>query len=140
MFDDCTTIEEIERRRKSLIAELHPDAGGSHERFLRMSQEYERAKIRLTSPQAEQEQPFAQQPVNEAPNVFTQAQSASMGPEQILAMMSTGVQYFGVIAGAFEAFTQHAEKIVAAKKKAAKAMKTKAAKTAVKKKKPTAPP
>jgi hypothetical protein len=50
MFDDCQTIEQIERRKRSLVTELHPDAGGSNERFLAMMDAYDRAIERVKNP------------------------------------------------------------------------------------------
>lgn len=66
MFDDCVTIEQIDRRKRSLVTELHPDAGGSNERFLAMMDAYNKAVERVnnpTKPAHEQTPP---------PNAYTQ--------------------------------------------------------------------
>lgn len=47
MFDDCLTLEQVERRKRSLVTELHPDAGGSNERFLAMMDAYDKAVERI---------------------------------------------------------------------------------------------
>jgi len=50
MFDDCHTLAQIERRKRSLVAELHPDGGGSNERFLTMMEAYRQAVERISNP------------------------------------------------------------------------------------------
>jgi hypothetical protein len=50
MFDDCQTLEQVERRKRSLVTELHPDAGGSNDRFLAMMEAYEAAVQRINNP------------------------------------------------------------------------------------------
>jgi hypothetical protein len=57
MFDDCHTLDHIERRKRSLVAELHPDKGGSNERFLAMMSAYEKAVERVNTPPQKAEPP-----------------------------------------------------------------------------------
>lgn len=60
MFDDCLTLDQVERRKRSLITELHPDAGGSNERFLAMMQAYDAAVERIKNPTQNEPQANAQ--------------------------------------------------------------------------------
>lgn len=62
MFDDCLTLEQVERRKRSLVTELHPDAGGSNERFLAMMDAYDKAVERVNLPQQQTTQFESQQP------------------------------------------------------------------------------
>lgn len=68
MFDDCQTIEQIERRKRSLVTELHPDAGGSNERFLAMMEAYDRAIERVKKPVKNEPQETFQAQPNPMPN------------------------------------------------------------------------
>lgn len=61
MFDDCITLEQIERRKRSMVTELHPDAGGSNERFLAMMEAYNKAIERVNYPQQQPTQFDTQQ-------------------------------------------------------------------------------
>jgi hypothetical protein len=57
MFDDCQTIEQIERRKRSLVSELHPDVGGSNERFVAMMEAYRAALDRVNRPPKQPDPP-----------------------------------------------------------------------------------
>lgn len=70
MFDDCLTLDQVERRKRSLVTELHPDAGGSNERFLAMMQAYEQAVQRIQNPVVD-ERRATEQPTSEPQSNYT---------------------------------------------------------------------
>lgn len=70
MFDDCLTLEQVERRKRSLVTELHPDTGGSNERFLAMMQAYEQAVERIKNP-AVNERRATEQPSGDTNTAYT---------------------------------------------------------------------
>ena len=43
-FLECDTDEEIKRRYKHLVKELHPDTGGNPEEFSEMTRQYNQRK------------------------------------------------------------------------------------------------
>lgn len=134
MFDDCHSVEQVERRKRTLSAELHPDAGGDHERFLAMTAAYERARARVLGFDIPEPPPVAPQPEKPHP---APPQAPTQGPDDLLSMINTGIRYFGQIADIVDQAVDHYTKLKAAKKKAAKVTKTKAATKAKPKKKAT---
>lgn len=46
-FNDGMTKAELDAEYKRLSKRLHPDAGGTHEEFVQMSDEYRRALLRI---------------------------------------------------------------------------------------------
>lgn len=126
MFDDCLTIEQIDRRKRSLVAELHPDVGGSNERFLAMMDAYNKAVDRITNPAKEESQPPTPNP-EPIPNYgYTHPQQPFYVPtmqdrmENVLTFITQGADLVAKAAVVYTTVMDQLDAIKAEKRKKAR--------------------
>ena len=60
-FDDVKTIEDLKKAYKKWAFALHPNHGGTNEKFVKMAEEYKQKSYSFTYSQKEQEKREEQQ-------------------------------------------------------------------------------
>ena len=113
-FDDCTTLEAVEARKRTLALQLHPDRGGRHEDMVEMMRQYEARKDVITqgrrqAPPAPEAHAPQQAPYQAPQQAHYQAPQPTIPPADIEAFIMSwapvvveGVKAFEAIRSVFK--------------------------------------